>query len=280
MPHVLSFVTRRLSNSSVVAALVVAAIAAPAQTMASPLTFQASGATAADIQASVDAFRAALGANNGNGGTFDTGRREINWDGVPDIRSSPNAMPADQFKAGRGATFSTPGSGFQVSASLASGVPVEFENLEPGLGAEFSTFSPQRLFTAIDSTITDVTFTLPGTDTAAVVRGFGAVFTGVEVADATRIDLYGIDDALIDSVFAPVRGAGGLSFAAFFADDARIARVRLHSGTVALGSPDGGDRVAMDDFIYGEPTAADVPEPTMLSLLALGAAIATALRRS
>src|SRR5947208_14055913 len=47
-----------------------------------PTVFQAAGPNAASIQSSVDAFRAALGNNNGNAAQpFPTGRREINWDG-------------------------------------------------------------------------------------------------------------------------------------------------------------------------------------------------------
>ena len=48
-----------------------------------PMVFQAAGPTAAAIQNTVDAFRAALGdPNNGNNaGPLATGRREINWDG-------------------------------------------------------------------------------------------------------------------------------------------------------------------------------------------------------
>ena len=48
-----------------------------------PVVFQAAGPTAASIQSSVDAFRAALGdPNNANApGPLASGRREINWDG-------------------------------------------------------------------------------------------------------------------------------------------------------------------------------------------------------
>jgi hypothetical protein len=40
--------------------------------------FEASGATPADIQTAVDSFKASLETNNGTGGTFANGRREIN----------------------------------------------------------------------------------------------------------------------------------------------------------------------------------------------------------
>src|SRR6266478_1657185 len=48
-----------------------------------PAVFQAAGPTAASIQSTVDAYRAALGdPNNGNNPEpLKNGRREINWDG-------------------------------------------------------------------------------------------------------------------------------------------------------------------------------------------------------
>ena len=91
----------------------------PVAASADPEVFEASGATPADIQTAVDAFRNFLGPNNGVGGTFPTGRREINWDGVPDAFSAPNLMPANFFNSNspRGAVFFTLGTGFQVSAN-------------------------------------------------------------------------------------------------------------------------------------------------------------------
>ena len=102
--------------TSAIAALSMAASANATQ------TFSASGATPADIQATVDQFRAGLGANNGVGGSFSGGRREINWDGVPDSFSSPNALPGNFFNANspRGLTMTTPGTGFRVSADSSS----------------------------------------------------------------------------------------------------------------------------------------------------------------
>src|SRR5215213_2299597 len=75
---------------------------------AAPVVRQGSGANTAALQSIVDQFRTDLGgANNGIGGSFLTGRREINWDGVPDQFSEPNNFPVDFFNVNspRGVIF-------------------------------------------------------------------------------------------------------------------------------------------------------------------------------
>ncbi len=81
-------------------AIAVAAVmlTSPAITFAKPVVFSAAGQTPSSIQASVDAFRNFLGTNNGVGNSFPGGRREINWDGVPDAFAAPNNLPANFFK--------------------------------------------------------------------------------------------------------------------------------------------------------------------------------------
>src|SRR6478672_11455328 len=141
----------------------------------------ASGSSPASIAPAVDQFRADIGsANNGVGGTFTSGHREINWDGVPDAFSAPNNLPANFFNANspRGAVFSTPGTGFQVSAKTGNPTvtALRFGNINPNYPFDFQTFSPERLFTALDSNVTDVLFFVPGTAaTQAFTGGFGVV---------------------------------------------------------------------------------------------------------
>src|SRR3954447_16125619 len=78
-----------------------------------PTVFQAAGPTAASIQSTVDAYRAALGAVNNlnNPGPLLSGRREINWDGGnPAITdTTPPVTPFNVFLNTRGAQFTTPG---------------------------------------------------------------------------------------------------------------------------------------------------------------------------
>src|SRR5258705_12760836 len=119
----------------------------PSTARASAITFSASGANPAGIQTTVDAYRTALGTLNPNvAGSFNSGRREINWDGVPNALAAPNLLPADFFNVNspRGVVLSTPGSGFEVSANAGVG-PIEFDDLNPTYSSIFQPFSPQRL---------------------------------------------------------------------------------------------------------------------------------------
>jgi hypothetical protein len=240
----------------------------PAITTAAPVVFEASGSKPAHLQAAVDGFRAFLGDNNGVGGTFPDGRREINWDGVPDGFSAPNNLPANFFNANspRGVVFFTPGTGFQVSADSdnPTSTPVEFGNINDSLPRIFRTFSPERLFTALDSNITEVLFFVPGTSTPATVDGFGAVFTDVNRDNITKIEYFDVNGSLLFSRFVlpGTTPRESLSFLGVgFDAGERVFLVRITSGNVLLSPkegifpvPDHGtDIVVMDDFIYGEP---------------------------
>src|SRR5688572_8438833 len=83
-------------GTSAAALLVCGAATLPAQAV--PVVTSASGVDVAAVQSAVDAFRASLGTLNPNvAGSFGSGRREINWDGVPDAVSSPNPFPSTFF---------------------------------------------------------------------------------------------------------------------------------------------------------------------------------------
>lgn len=234
--------------------------------------FESVGDNPGDITGTRDAFRAAVGGGNvaGANGSFGGLRREINWDAVPAGRSDPNALPGNFFNLNspRGAVFSTPGTGFMVSANAGGSTPTLF-----GFGNDFQTFSPQKLFTAVGSNITDVTFFLPGTATRATTSAFAAIFTDVEEAGSTFMEFFDLADQLIFSRHVLHGDNQGLSFLG--AIGAPIARVRIQSGdNTILGNGVLGngiaDLVAMDDFLYAEPVKA-VPEPAGLALAGVAA---------
>lgn len=234
---------------------------APTAMLAAPVVRKAAGPNPATIQSAVDNFRNALGNNNGVGGSFPTGRREINWDGVPDNFAAPNKLPPDFFNVDspRGAFFSTPGQGFQVSANMGV-APIEFGNINPTYSSIFRIFSPQRLFTALGSNVMEVIFFVPGSPRKATVNGFGAIFTDVDKLGPTKIEYFGAGNKLLFRDFVPniPNSKESLSFlGVLFNQGERIYKVRITSGNAPLSfnNNDGGakDIVVMDDFIYGEP---------------------------
>jgi hypothetical protein len=219
---------------------------------------------AGDITEAVDEFRQLLGPDNGgepNGSA--NGRREINWDGVPDEAARPNRFPADFFDAdqaprARGAVLETPGESLGVSADAAnpSGAAPRFGDINPGYTEQFKTFSAERLFSPIGSNVVDLTFHVPGTDTPGVVRGFGAVYTDVDRAENTAFEYFDADGESLGQFAVPV-SEDGLSFLGVSFPEAVVARVRIEYGSDPLGPDDGPqyDVAVMDDFIYGEPQA-------------------------
>ncbi|MCC6538404.1 MAG: PEP-CTERM sorting domain-containing protein [Bryobacterales bacterium] len=222
------------------------------------------------------------------------GRREINWDAVPAGSSSPNNFPGDFFNgtngvqpAGRqrGANFTTPGTGFRVSAT-------DFSDEAPAFGpAEFAAFSPARLFATLGSPILDVTFAVPGSPAVnATVNGFGVIFSDVDYTGSATIEYFDINGAslgLFDvaGVFPTPNGQNASeSFSVLgvtFDAGERVARVRITSGTHGIDGNFVGldDAVVMDDFIYGEPLANEVPEPSTFISGGAGLLALVALRR-
>ena len=271
------------STLSVIGCLALSVLAAP--DINAQVVFSSSGSNAAAVQSSIDLFRLALGPLNANvAGSFGSGRREINWDGVPDGSAAPNGLAANFFNVNspRGVVFSTPGTGFQVSATAASGTPVNFGNINPSYTSTFAPFSAQRLFTPIGSNITDVSFFVPGSTTAATTSAFGVVFSDIDLAATTSLQFF---DPLNNSlgIFNALNFTGNQTFSFLgvqFINGERVSRVRITTGSQILtAGSNTGDAVVMDDFIYAEPMVSVVPEPGTVVLLAFGMLSIGALQR-
>jgi hypothetical protein len=280
-------------------------VLAAAQARAGFAVFSVGGnTTAASIQPTVDTFRAALGdPNNGNNaGPLVGGRREINWDGGGATMASSSGPTLTGFQNTRGATLTTPGTGF-LQTPL--GDPA-LTSIDSSYATTFSTFSAQRIFTPLGSNVTDVTFSVPGSGgiTAATIAGFGAVFSDVDIPSGgsfevigniiptgigsgeTTIELFDLQGLSL-GVFNVPAGApstapnGSLSFLGVLANAGeQIARVRITAGSEALGMADSNgdpvDVVVMDDFLYSEPVAIPEPPAALLAALCISAAAAAA----
>ncbi|CAG5072984.1 hypothetical protein DYBT9623_04516 [Dyadobacter sp. CECT 9623] len=214
-----------------------------------------------DINAKLAEFRTLLGDPlNTTPNQPAVGRREINWDGVPDNLTNTDTFPGDFFNstdpgapAGRkrGAVLSTPGQGLRVSNN-------DFTDVLTGDANHFNAFSPARTFAAVGSNKMDVTFKVPGTATDASVKGFGVIFSDVNLENYTTVEFYDGDKSL-GQFKAPVKtDENGFSFLGVAFTDAKVTRVRITSGTAAIGKATynaPNDQVIMDDFFYSEPLA-------------------------
>src|SRR6266568_4832662 len=200
----------------------------PATTQPPPPSFTAIRARgdSGTVADTLNKFRAALGGslNAPNTAPADSGRREINWDGVPVALTNIDTFPATFFNVNskRGAVFSTPGTGLRVDSTA-------FASVNAGL--------------------------------AELFKGFGVVFSDVDKAAATRVEYFDANGVELASIASPAQlGAQGFTFVGAVFESAIVARVLITSGDAALSATitdvsAGGtdDVVAMDDFVYGEP---------------------------
>ncbi|HEY0678021.1 MAG TPA: hypothetical protein VGD17_07035 [Chitinophagaceae bacterium] len=218
-------------------------------------------ATAGDISASVDEFRKILGSKLNTAPGAIGGRREVNWDAVPDdMIGKPlpmsflnNTEPGAPVSSQRGFEYEAGSGTFQVSKS-------NFSDVNPEVAGEFNSFSGSNTFTNISSSLWDGRFEVPGEDVPATIQGFGMVFSDVDVANLTSIEFFN-EGRSLGKFFAPVQQPGSkLSFLGVYFKDQRITRIRVQHGNGSLNkgekdASDGGsnDLVVLDDFLYDEP---------------------------
>lgn len=214
-----------------------------------------------DIKAAVSQYTGLLGLPNNLAAIGDKGdgHREINWDAAV-VPTNTNAFPGNFFNVNspRGVVFTTDGTGFRVSNN-------GYTDVNPNYVGEFNTFSPPKLFVAVGSTTIDIQFFVAGSNTPAVVTGFGSVFADVGRAHSTTIEYFDAAGNSLLKVAAPRRSDdNGLSFLGAKFASAIVARVRIVAGDTPIGADNNDnvkgagqkhDIVATDDFFYGEPHA-------------------------
>lgn len=253
-----SFQARGPALSRVMLAMLIAAVAGACNSSEEePLLPHEVVAGSGDVSGSVAQFRALLGdpLNGATPASQLSGRREINWDGVPAAFTDNDSFPGDFFntRSPRGAVFTGPA--FRVSGR-------NLAEVDPSYAGQFAFFSPQKTFAVAGSTVMETEFQVPGATTPAVVRGFGVVFVDVDRQGSASLEFFGLSGRL-GRFEAPVQSAGSpLSFLGVVFQDTVVTRVRIVSGRAPIGAgvkdvSDGGedDLVVMDDFLYSEPQA-------------------------
>lgn len=213
-----------------------------------------------NISSKVNEFREVLGTKLNNTPGAVGGRREINWDAVPaDLLDKPlagnffntpgtNVPPARQ----KGLVYSASSDNFQVSKD-------GFKSANASTATGFSAFSGSQTFANVGSNLWEIGFQVPGEPVLATVRGFGIVFSDVDVANSTFIEFFNGTKSL-GKFFAPVHDVhSSLSFLGVYFNNEEVTHIRVgHDGTLAEGGADvssGGqkDFVVFDDFLFDEP---------------------------
>jgi hypothetical protein len=218
------------------------------------VVFSATG----DVNSKISEFRNQLGTLNTTTGQ-NSGRREINWDGVPDNMTGLK-LPGDFFNP------TTPGSPESRQRGLLYAENADamvsknlFAEVNREAATEFSVFSGDKGFAVVNAALWPVEFRVAGQTTAATVKGFGIVFSDVDKEGSTFIEYFNGDKSLVRQ-YVPVHAPGSsFSFLGVYFPDEIITRVVIgHEGILQLGEKDisqGGtkDLVILDDFIYSEP---------------------------
>lgn len=226
---------------------------------------KASGDSAGIIGA-INQFRALLGDSLNVTPNKTSGRREVNWDGVPASLTNNGNFPFDFFNntdpAGsngrkRGLVYINTGTSFRVDST-------DFKEIEPSYADQFDAFSKKKVFAYLGNNVSEISFKVPGTNTDAFVKGFGLIFSDVDDANSTSLEFFAGTKSL--GVFkATVRTAtGGFSFLGVYFPGEKVTKVKITAGNSILAPgikdiSDGGtkDLVVMDDFFYNEPITAN-----------------------
>jgi hypothetical protein len=217
-----------------------------------------------DLTSALAEFRHLLGDSLNTTPGKTSGRREINWDGVPANITNTDNFPFDFFNSTdpavangrkRGLVYQNTGTSFRVDSS-------DFSGIDNSYATQFDAFSPKKVFTYLGNNVTDVVFKVAGTNTDATIQGFGLVLSDVDDPNSTTLEFFNGLKSLV--VFkAPTRtAASSFSFLGVFFPGEKVTRVRITAGNGVLtvgvkDVSDGGtkDLVVMDDFFYSEPQA-------------------------
>jgi hypothetical protein len=216
----------------------------------------------ATIIGSLNQFRALLGDSVNNAPGKTSGRREVNWDGVPAQFTNNNNFPLDFFNttdpAGpngrkRGLVYLNTGSPIRLDSSSFSEIDASYAN-------QLLPFSKKKALISANSTVSEIVFKVAGTNTDAFVKGFGVIFTDVDTENSTSLEFFNGSKSLGVFYASKRNSAGGFSFLGVFFPKEKITRIKINSGNGVAATgvkdlSDGGnnDIVAYDDFFYDEP---------------------------
>jgi hypothetical protein len=225
--------------------------------------------TAGGALTALNSFTAAVGGQNNGDNPFSSanGFRRINWDGV---KLDGTDFGGQDTVITSGHTVGIPLNRFQSRGVFFGAVYAVtndgFADVNPAVTGLFPAFTPKNTFAMFNDNGIDFKFVAasPANNllVSAASRGFGAIFVNVQQPKTSSIEFFH-DHQLLDTVFAPVGGAGGAVFVGALFNSPVVTNVSITLGTDAIFKFDGtnvtaGSSVAAnlavtDDFVYAEP---------------------------
>jgi hypothetical protein len=214
----------------------------------------------ADITIKMDEFRSQLGVLNTTTGVTG-GRREINWDGVPDSMTGIK-LAGDFFNP----VFAGAPAGRQrglvyAGTSDAMVSKNNFSEVNANTATAFTSFSGNKSFAVVNAALWPVEFAVAGQTTPATIKGFGIVVADADKSNSTFLEFFNGSRSL-GKYYVPAHTSGrNFSFLGVYFKNELVTLVEIgHEGRLIDGNKDitdGGskDLVVFDDFIYSEPVA-------------------------
>lgn len=255
-----------------------------------------SGAGNTSATTALNAFRTALGTNNGAAAAPQTGgRREINWDGVAldgtDFNGNTTVLVANKITGIPVNRFQARGILFKDITAVAND---GFVSANAGVANQFPAFTPANTFAPFNSNKLELNFVLVSAPTTApapaATRGFGVIFVDVEQADTTSIEYFN-GTVSLGKYFVPPGASGQAEFLGVLFNAPIVTRAVITVGTAQIFNFNNGqvtagaadisnnatqyaDQVATDDFIIGEPVSLTAA-PAAVAFSGTGTADAT-----
>lgn len=213
-----------------------------------------------DINAKLNEFRQVLGPTLNTTPGVTGGHREVNWDGVPDsLVGKP--LPSDFFNPvgtetnlanrQRGLVYAGVGGQFIVSKN-------NFKDIDPAF-VDARSFSGTQTFANVNSNLWQIEPEVAGQAVNATVKGFGIVFSDVDLDNSTSMEFFN-ESRSLGKFFVPKQDNNtSFSFLGVYFKNEKVTSIKVgHDGPLNTGEKDvtqGGtkDLVVLDDFLYDEP---------------------------
>lgn len=214
-----------------------------------------------NITEKVTVFKNQLGVLNTTTGVTG-GRREINWDALPDSFALSD-IPKDFFNpVGANAVLQRQ-RGFEYDAQGSFRSSKQgFAEIKPVAISDIEAFSGTKTFANVTAPAWPAAFKVAGQTTPAAISSIGVVFVGVDLANTTYIEPFEGSKSLGKFFAEPHNNESPFSFVAVTFNNPKITSVKVVHGNGLIESSDvdisnGGtkDLVVLDDIIYSEPVA-------------------------